>query len=178
MIRLSTLIDNELGPHPEGEMSKLDLSTLGNFDLLQIYTEVMEELRRRGILRSSNNPVGDYTEWLVSTRLRLQLDRNSQQGYDATGTDGLRYQIKGRRITEHNSSTQLSVIRNLKKAQFDFLVAVIFDRTFSLLYAAQLPIALVTRLATFREHQNGHILHIPRTIFNEDGVLDITPRLR
>jgi hypothetical protein len=152
-------------------MSKLDLPTLGVLDLLQTYAEVIEELRRRGIVRTSNNPVGDYAEWLVSTSLGLHLDGNSQRGYDATGTDGRRYQIKGRRITPRNKSTQLSVIRNLATAQFDFLIAVIFDGTFSLLYAAQLPHAVVTRLATFREHVNGHILHVPETIFDEAGVL-------
>ncbi len=31
-------------------------------DLLQTYCDVMDELRKREILRSSNNPVADYSE--------------------------------------------------------------------------------------------------------------------
>jgi hypothetical protein len=46
---------------------------------------------------------------------------------DAIGTDGLRYQIKGRPIARFRSSRQLSAIRNLTGAHFDFLAGVLFN---------------------------------------------------
>ena len=80
-------------------------------DLLRLYTEVLEELRRRGVTRSSNNPVADYTEHIVAAKLGLKLSNNSASGFDALDADGRRYQIKGRRLTPQNPSTELSAIR-------------------------------------------------------------------
>lgn len=82
-------------------------------DILQLYAHALEELRRREVLRSSNNPSGDYGELLFSRAFGWQLQNNSSSGYDAIDGDGIRYQIKCRRITPHNPSRQLSYIRNL-----------------------------------------------------------------
>ena len=78
--------------------------------LLQLTCAVVDELVRRDINRTVNNPINDYTEWLVTRCLRLKLAKTSTQGYDATDDDGLKYEIKGRRITPRNKSRQLSAI--------------------------------------------------------------------
>ena len=91
-------------------------------ELLRLHSSVIEELHSRGIVRTKNNPVGDYTEWLVSRALGLTLTCNSAAGFDGTGTDGLRYQIKGRRLTQRSRSCFLSFIRRLEERQFDYLV--------------------------------------------------------
>jgi len=78
--------------------------------LLQLTGAVVDELVRRDINRTVNNPISDYTEWLVTRCLRLKLAKTSTQGYDATDDDGLKYEIKGRRITPRNKSRQLSAI--------------------------------------------------------------------
>ena len=85
----------------------------------------MTELKNRGVLRTKNNPVGDYAEWLVSSALNLTLVKNSAAGHDAESSDGKKIQIKSRRITANNRSRQLGVIRNLEKNDFDELIAVI-----------------------------------------------------
>ncbi len=76
---------------------------------------------------SSNNATGDYTEWLVTERLRLHLNKSAEKGYDATDVDGVRYQIKDRKISHSNSLMQLGVIRDLDKQEFDLLIAVVFE---------------------------------------------------
>lgn len=76
-------------------MAQFKLSSLTNLDLMRLYAKVLAELRQRGVVRTRNNPLADYTEWLVSTKLGLQLDGNSKVGYDATGEGGLRYQSRG-----------------------------------------------------------------------------------
>ena len=64
-------------------------------ELLQLQASVIDELKARGVVRTKNNPLGDYTEWLVAKALGLELATNSAAGYDATDADGVRYQIKG-----------------------------------------------------------------------------------
>lgn len=155
------------------ELSEMDVPAL-----LDLHGQLIEELRHRGVCRTSNNPVADYTEWLVARTLKLSLDGNSQAGYDATDTHGRRYQIKGRRRTPHNSSVQLSVIRNLPQFRFDYLIGVVFDHRFGVDYAAQVPHAVVLERASHNTHQNGHILHLKRSLFDEPGVVDLTSVLR
>jgi hypothetical protein len=54
------------------------LGSLKDGELLLAYARLMEELRSRGIVRSSNNPVADFTEFLVArahSALRLRASQ-------------------------------------------------------------------------------------------------------
>lgn len=82
-------------------------------ELLAGYGAIMDELRRREIVRSSNSPVSDYAELLFCKAFAWVRQNNSAVGYDAKDTKGVRYQIKARRLTRQNSSRQLSAIRKL-----------------------------------------------------------------
>ena len=79
-----------------------DVSRLNLGELLALHSEIAEELRRRGVVRSSNNPMGDLAEYLFCRAFGWQQADNSVRSYDATAADGTRYQIKGRRMTQHN----------------------------------------------------------------------------
>lgn len=147
-------------------------------ELLATHSAVLDELRRREVVRSKNNPTGDYAEWLVSTRLKLTLEKNSAKGFDAVGIDGTRFQIKGRRMTPDNTSTQLGVIRNLEGKDFDFLVGVVFDKDWQVLRAAKIPHQAVVGLASFRPRINGHIMHLRPAVFADATVEDISAMLR
>jgi hypothetical protein len=155
----------------------VDWSGLGVTALLDAHCAILEELRKRGILRSKNNPTGDYAEWLVSTKLGLTLENNSSKGWDATDANGVRYQIKGRRVTPDNRSTQLSVIRNLEGKDFDVLIAVVFDAAWRVRSAAKIPHDVVGKLASFRQHVNGHVMHLRPTVFSFPTVEDVTALL-
>jgi hypothetical protein len=134
----------------------------------------MDELRGRGVLRSTNNPVADYAEYLVSRGLQLKLADKSTRGYDALDDQGHRYEIKSRRITPHNKSRQLSVIRGLEQQEFDFLAAVLFDQWFAVLAAWLIPFAVVRERAVYRKHVNGWVLHAPDSLREIPLVSDIS----
>ena len=143
-------------------------------ELLQYYVDILDELRKRAIVRTANSPIGDYTEWLVARTLNLTLSGNSTAGYDATDTEGTRYQIKARRVHLANPSRQLSVIRNLEAQKFDYLIAVIFNHDFSVQHAVKIPHGVITEYASYRRHVNGHILHIRGAILTDNCVEDLT----
>lgn len=155
----------------------MDLSSPTNLELLRMYAAVMEELRRRNVIRTANNPVADYTEWLVSDKLGLRLENSSQAGYDAIDHEGNRYQIKGRRVRRSQVSATLSAIRNLADQGFDWLIAVIFETDFSIRYAAKIPHGLVRDVAAYRAHINGHVLNLHPGILQREGVHDLTAEL-
>jgi hypothetical protein len=125
------------------------------------------------VVRTKNNPVGDYTEWLVARGLGLELANNSVAGFDGIDRDGVKIQIKGRRITPDNNSRQLSAIRNLESQDFDQLAAVIFDENYNILDAVIMPHEVIGDYASYRAHTNAHILHLRGAILSDPRVRDI-----
>ena|SRR5438094_5300962 len=155
----------------------MNWSELSDAQMLTTYADLMKELRSRGICRSSNNPVADYTEGLVAAKLHLELRGKSASGYDAVDAAGKRYQIKGRCLTPQNQSTQLSALRNLKGGPFDFLVGVIYNPDFTVAYGGIVPYALVLENSVSREHVNAHIFIMRRSVLALPGVVDISRQL-
>jgi hypothetical protein len=154
------------------------LATKSTQELLRLYCETLTELRRRGLTRSANNPVADISETLMANTLALDLVKGSTTGYDATDSSGKRYEIKGRRITPQNKSRQMSFIRGLDMAHFDFLAGVLFDENFDIMRGCIIPRDTVKRLAHYVSHVNGWKIHLRDGIWNEPGVRDITQELQ
>lgn len=150
-------------------------------DLLLLFANVLGELRERGVIRSTNNPVADYSEWLVARALGLELAAPSVKGYDAIGPGGIRYQVKGRRQTPANASRQLSAIRGFEVADvhpFDYLVGVLFNFDFTVLRAAQIPVAIVREHSKPTPHVNGWRFLLRDAIWALPGVIDVTEPVR
>jgi len=148
-------------------------------ELLCLFGSILDELQSRSIVRTSNNPVSDYTEWLVSTRLNLKLAGNSEKGFDATsGSDGLKYEIKARRVTPANKSRQLSAIRDIEGKHFDFLIAVVYNKNFDVILALKIPHAVVVGRSSFVEKTNSYKLMAEDSLKSEPGVEDITQLLK
>lgn len=127
--------------------------------LLRLYAELLNELRRRELTRTNNNPVADYTEKVAIEKLGLKRVNKEAKGYDAINKK-IKYQIKGRRITRYNKSRQLGVIRNLDERLFDFLIAVVFDEFFALIEMWKIPHSIIKQYARWSKHQNGYILQL------------------
>ncbi len=127
----------------------INLSALADDDLLRLWTRVMDELLQRGVVRTANNPIADYAESLVATRLDLQLAGRSTAGYDAIARDGTRFQIKARRLLRENANRRLSPIRNLDHDIFDVLVVVLFAADFSTRGIWQMPVDVIRERARF-----------------------------
>lgn len=155
----------------------MELELLKTHELLALFSGVLDELRRREIIRSTNNPVADYAESLVSRALSLKLAPKSSTGYDAVDDLGQRYEIKGRRPTKQNRSTQLSAIRGLDLEHFSFLAGVLFAEDFSVHRGCFIPYKTVKELAVFRPHVNAWILHLRDSVWGVPDVQDITDSL-
>jgi hypothetical protein len=138
---------------------------------------VLVELRAREIIRSSNNPVADYSEFLFCAAFGWSREGNSKAGYDAR--DGkIRYQIKGRRPTRYNSSRQLSAIRKIDGNPFEYLAGVIFDEDFGVLRGALVPLAVVRKRARKSDHVNGWLFNLDDAVWSLPDVRDVTDRLK
>ena len=110
--------------------------------------------------------------------VRLDPHRKLQLNVDAVAADGARYQIKGRRITRHNKSRQLSAVRDFAGRHFDYLVGVLFAEDYSVHRAAIIPYAVVAQRAVFVKHTNSHKFMLRDDVWNATGVQDVTGLLR
>src|SRR5262249_4737427 len=98
-------------------------------------------------------------------------------GYDALDVNGKKYQIKGRRLTPQNSSTELSAIRNFNNRPFDLLVAVVYHPDFTVDYAGIVPYEVVGERSKYVKHTNSNRLLMKRDVLTDTRVIDITSRL-
>jgi hypothetical protein len=155
----------------------IELDAMSVRALLNLYTLVLQELTGREVIRSTNNPVSDYSEYLVVKALGLARAAKSTKGYDATDPAGKRYEIKGRRITAHNQSRMLSAIRDCEAGHFDFLGGILFKEDFSLYRACLVPFSTVLTTAKYRKHVNAHIFEMKDTVWKIPGVVDITDKI-
>ena len=142
---------------------------------LKDYASIINSLYSAGVVRTYNSPVGDYAEWLVSTKLNLHLEKNSEKGYDAMDAEsGLRYQVKSRWMHPGKNSRQLNVIRNYEDNQFDYLVAVIFGNDFDVAEAYVIPHDVLKEYFPFNKHQNGIVVTLTHEFIHDTRVKEIT----
>lgn len=147
-------------------------------DLLLLNSEIMTELKNREVIRTRNNPIADYCEWLVAMKYKWKLENSSNQGFDAVDNAGRRVQIKCRTAINGKGSRQLGVIRSLDQNPFDYLIAIIFDEKIEVLNAYRISKTLIRKYARFSKHQNGHILILKGSILSDKNLVDITKKLR
>src|SRR6266481_6778003 len=159
----------------------MELPPLKDFnpkELLQLTGKILDELTAREIVRTSNNPVSGYTEWLVSQRLGLTLCGNSEKGFDSTDKCGVKYEIKARRVTPTNKSRQLSAIRDIEGEHFNFLIAVVYNKDFEVILALKIPRSVVESKSSYVKSTNSYKLMAEDSLKNEAGVEDIATLLR
>ena len=73
-----------------------DLPALSAPELFSLYRGILGELKCRNMIRTDNNPAGDYAEFLVMTALGGELAANSEKSWDVRGSDGEKLQVKCR----------------------------------------------------------------------------------
>jgi hypothetical protein len=147
-------------------------------EILRNVAVAFKELRGRGVMRTANNPVADYAEYLVARAFDLELLGNSTTGHDAVDAAGVRDEIKARRAKHGATSHQLSAIRKLDGRHFEILVAVIFNEDFEVERAMLIPWDVVQREAAYVPHTNAWNLIVRQSLWNDRAVRDVTAGVR
>ncbi len=120
-----------------------DLSTFSESDLFSLYRAILSELKRRGVIRTENAPVGDYAEYLVATALGGQLAPNSEKSWDVLGSDGEKLQVKARVVSDPAGPGQLQ-LSPFRSFGFDSAVIVLLSATdYAVSRASKVPRSVV-----------------------------------
>jgi hypothetical protein len=152
----------------------MELNGKSDRELLELYARVMRLLRDRNTISSSNNPVADVAEQLAAKAFGLTLAAKSEKGFDGIDLEGVRYQVKGRRLTPENKSTELSIVRNLEDGQFDYLLAIYFDEFWGIHRAIRMTHEAFARHASFSSHRNGHRFTLTAAVREDNECEDVT----
>lgn len=105
--------------------------------------------RARRCMRRPGHRVNIFVTKGATGRDRLSdLNRRfSEKSVDAVDGDGVRYQIKGRRLTARNRSRQLGTLRDIDQEPFDVLLAVFFDEDLDVREIWSIPCEVVRKAA-------------------------------
>lgn len=154
------------------------IKSLSVSELLRRHSAILDELKRRDVVRTHNNPVGDYAEWLCKTKLQLTLAGSSNKGYDAKDKYYRRYEIKARREKKGSGFSILSVIRNLEAKTFHYLIAVQLRKDFSVYRAYKISHKAVVKHATWIKSLHGWRVVLNSKLLKDRGVKEITEMLK
>ncbi|NLP84171.1 hypothetical protein HF576_09935 [Microbacterium sp. CFH 90308] len=128
-------------------------------ELLASYVAVLDELTRRGVIRTRNSPLGDLAETLAERAYGGTLAPNSQKSYDVLTMDNRRIQVKARLVDRLDKRTQnFSAFRSW---DFDSAVFLLFDtNTYDLIWARELECDEVQTIGRRVEHTNSSAILI------------------
>ncbi len=115
----------------------MDLTSLSDTQVIELYPKILNELKSRGTIRT-NNLIGELGEYFVATIYRktpslpnLQLNLKSTRNIDATSDKGERYAIKATSGGGTGVFASLPLIDD-GKVYFEYLILVLFNKDYSL----------------------------------------------
>lgn len=145
--------------------------------LLTLYSRILTELIRRGVVRSRNAPAGDLAESVVAKAYRGHLAPQSEKSWDVRAADGTLLQVKCRVIEP--GSRRTAVYSPIRSWNFDACVFVILDSvTYEVEQAVEVPVDQVRAAARESSWVAGHRVTVGQVRAGFDGAVDVTDRLR
>lgn len=164
---------------PAGSWTAPDLRSAASSELFVLQGQLLAELRHRGVLRTNNQPVGDYAEWLVAQALGVdRLPANSTKSYDLVSDQYGKVQVKARLVSSKATSNQQQT-SPFRSEDFDHAAFVLLsDVDYSVVKAVLMPLAAVQERWTWREHVKGWTVHMNGHTMTHDDAIDISDDLR
>lgn len=130
----------------------VDLATFTNRQLLDAWTGSLEELHRRGVVRTYNNPIGDIAEAIVARHYKGSRAAFDNPAWDVAVGDDL-LQVKACRRSTATTRLGFSPLRH--RSGYTALVLVVFTADMRVEQAWRIPRAVVNELARDVPHVNG-----------------------
>jgi len=128
-------------------------------ELLATYSNVLSELKHRGLVRTNNAPIGDLAEYCAAVVYDGILAPNSEKSYDLIAADGRKVQVKVRLVRPATSPS--AVFSPIRSFDFDVCAFILIDNDAGLVVAArEWSVADVRAHGRHREHTNGTVVRV------------------
>jgi len=172
----SNSVRSHFGSAAHSEPPIFDPKEFAVGELLQAYASILRELRRRGLVRTNNAPIGDLAEYACLLVYGGELAPNSEKSYDIAAADGRRIQVKVRNIRDDTRAS--SVFSPLRSFGFDACVFLLVDDLRgSVIAAYEWSNADVQAHGKHREHTNGTVVRVRQVRAGNIGA-DLTDELQ
>ena len=127
--------------------------------LLASGVAVLDELLRRGVVRTRNSPLGDLAESIALRTYGGTLAANSEKSYDLLTAHGRRIQVKARLVAPADRRSQsFSAFRSW---DFDSALFLLFDTaSYELIWARELTVDETKAIGRWVGHTNSSAIVI------------------
>jgi hypothetical protein len=151
----------------------VDLESLTNRELLEVWTGSLDELRRRNVVRTYNNPIGDIAEAIVARHYGGTRGTFAQAAWDVAVGDEL-LQVKACRRSTPTTTLGFSPVRH--REGYTALVLIVFTAGMQIEQAWRIPVAVVNEFAKFNSHVNGSKISLTAAVTGhpEVGPLELS----
>lgn len=153
----------------------MNLNNHSVLELMQMYQYSLIEMERRTVIKKHNNIINDYTFWLVSSRMEMELTYT--KGYDAQRSNGQKVKIISFRNNVNTKSGLIGIIHDRELIFFDELLVVIYNFDFIVDLALLIPKKIIQETKVFNRNLNGYTLRISNTLTKTPGILDVSKLL-
>lgn len=157
----------------------MNLNDLNTTELIQAYSEVIKQLKKRGIIRTKN-VLGDLAEYLViehfnntSGMSNLQAAPAGTQNIDAISRNGERYSIKATtgNVTGAFYGLERPESELKDKPKFEYVLIVQFGDSFELERIIQLDWDLFIKYKKWHKTTNAWNISITKGLIEEADIL-------
>ncbi|GAA1214482.1 DUF6998 domain-containing protein [Rhodoglobus aureus] len=171
----SEAVRQALAPSASPNAPGFDPTLLTVGEILHVYTALLVELGRRGLVRTNNAPIGDLAEYACATYYEGELASNSEKSYDLISVDGRRVQVKVRNVREGTRPS--AVFSSIRSTDFDICVFILANASTHTIDAAyEWTPEEIQAHGRFTSHTNSTLIRIGKVRAGVAGV-DITEGL-
>jgi len=150
----------------------IKLSELSTDDLINLYPSLLNELKKREIIRTKNI-IGELGEYLAKEYYdrnpklpMLQLGIKSTKNIDAISSDGERYAIKT--ISGNMTGVFQSIpIEDDGKVYFEYLIVVMFDKDYQLKSIYELSWDIFLKYRKIKKPENKYHIFMSKEVIGE-----------
>lgn len=191
------MTDHDPAPTRVAKWVTPDLRTASLADLFTLYGHILDELEDRAVVRTRNQPLGDYAEWLTWRALAgrqspnksekaydliadLSADLLAGAGPDAGGHDSARIQVKSRAVSPKARAGQLQT-SPFHADGFDYLALVLHEAAdYAVRQAVLLPLKTALSYAKPASARRDDVLRLSMTpqVMSNPTRVDITDLLQ
>jgi len=157
----------------------MNLSELSNTEIIALYSDIISELKSRGIIRTKNL-LGDLGEYLAIEYYKdnpnlpvLQAAPAGTRNIDAISRQGNRYSIKSTsgKVTSVFYGLNDPEEDDVELPKFEYVIVVIFNNEFKLEKILELSWPVFLRHKKWHKTMRGWNLSINKKLINDADIL-------
>ena len=142
----------------------MDIAAAPLHELLVTYREILRELRVRGITGDEEPPTAGFAEVLAAAHYHGTRDSRGGR-WNVLGSDGQRVLVRA--LIPSITGGDGRQLPTIKSWDFDLLLVILFDDSYRIARATEIPVSKAEAAAMFTPRSNGYVLLVTEEFLDE-----------